>query len=174
MTGYFWILPHYAAPVIPAALALSLVGLRFLGTKRGRKMGRRTGTLLVSFVMPVLSLLTFAGYVMGQIVPGTAEFKSYDQYWNYARAGVQAKIASTGGKHLIFVEYRVPHVPDKEWVFNAADFANAPVLWAHSLGPEQNAAVQKAYPDRKAWFVVVSDTTLPNAVPYAEGVGNTK
>ena len=174
LTGHFWILAHYAAPVVPATLALSVTGLRFLGAKRLHKTVRPTGTLLSCFMLPVLCLLTFVGYVNGQAAPGTAEFASFYR-WHYARAALQTKIAEQGGKHIIFVQYAPRHIPDQEWVFNGANFAQSPVLWAHSLGPEQDAVVQQAYPDRQAWRVVVaSDWATPQIVPYAADTNQPK
>ena len=64
------------------------------------------------------------------------------------RIAVNRQIAEIPGQLLIFVRYEPRHLFQEEWVWNAAAIDAARIVWAHDLGPEENAKLLRYYPSR--------------------------
>jgi hypothetical protein len=70
------------------------------------------------------------------------------------RIYVARELEKMPGALLVFVHYDYPrHQFQDEWVYNAADIDDARVVWARDLGPEQNAELERYYPNRRAVFL---------------------
>jgi hypothetical protein len=50
------------------------------------------------------------------------------------------------------VRYTVQKNPHEEWVYNGADIDAQDIVWAHDLGPVENARLLEYYKDRKIWL----------------------
>jgi hypothetical protein len=57
------------------------------------------------------------------------------------------------GRQLCLVRYAADHIPREEWVFNQADLADAPIVWARSLTPETDQKLIEAFPNRRVWLL---------------------
>ena len=70
------------------------------------------------------------------------------------RIYVARELAKIPGDLLVFVHYDYPrHQFQDEWVYNAADIDGARIVWARDLGPEQDAQLERYYPNRKVVLV---------------------
>jgi hypothetical protein len=70
------------------------------------------------------------------------------------RIYVARELEKIPGALLVFVHYDYPRHPfQDEWVYNAADVDGARIVWARDLGPEQDAELERFYPNRKAVFL---------------------
>lgn len=80
------------------------------------------------------------------------------------RMAVNVLLSKQPGQQLVFVRYWPQHGPH-EWIHNAADIDAAPVVWALDLGPEEDAVLQRYYPNRKAWLLE-PDANPPRLTPF--------
>jgi hypothetical protein len=71
--------------------------------------------------------------------------------WHLDRAALLSRLEKTPEKHLIFVQYSPSHNFHEEWVYNAADIDNSPVVWAQPLDPASDAALIRYFAGRKVW-----------------------
>jgi hypothetical protein len=143
-----WFLPHYAAPVTPAIVLLLVLGWERLSAWGGpmspfvRRLGRGVA---VGFAVAA-ALSAFA--------PADPDLQ------RFTRADLLAEQpALRQGRHLVFVRYTADHPVEDEWVYNGADLAQQPILWARSLDPAQDAAVIAAYGPRRTWVLTVGKST---------------
>ena len=143
-----WMLPHYAAPALGLLYLGLLQCMRHLRHWRWR--GKPVGSALVRMVplilctMIILRLTAILAHV--QIEPA----------WppgNVARAQIVRALHNAPGQHLILVRYGKTHVPDNEWVYNAADIDNAKVVWARDMGEHDNKELVQYFKNRKVWIV---------------------
>jgi hypothetical protein len=73
------------------------------------------------------------------------------------RQELERDLARIGGKHLVFVRYGPRHSVDNEWVYNAADIDASPVVWAHAMREEEDAALRTHFRDRTAWRLEIDE-----------------
>jgi len=71
--------------------------------------------------------------------------------WALERARIQLELGKTGEQHLVLVEYAPDHDVHAEWVYNDADLASTPVLWARSMGPMRDRRLVEAEKGRRVW-----------------------
>jgi hypothetical protein len=85
----------------------------------------------------------------------TSRYESWDEL-NMGdpegRIAINNQLSATGGRQLVFVRYFPQHGP-VEWIHNAADIDNAPVVWALDLGPEKDEKLRRYYPERNVWLL---------------------
>ena len=160
--------PHYAAPVFGALLLVLVDGVRRLSVLRpGRwRIGGATAALAV--VVPLLLVATarLAARPLGLQVGGwPPAWYSTVRYAGFTRNALQDDLLRRGGRHLVFVRYAPGHVPHLEWVYNGADLAAAPVLWARSMGPAADARLARYEQGRTVWLLE-PDVDPWRLVPY--------
>ncbi len=131
---YFY--PHYIAAVACLFLLVSIKGLAWMSRFR---IGRAAASLIL-----ILCLADFAfRYATAAIqTEGDPEH----------RAAIQKRLEGEPGKQLVFVRYWPQHGAS-EWIHNAADIDRAKIVWAISLGTEEDAKLRQYYADRKAWLL---------------------
>lgn len=78
--------------------------------------------------------------------------------WHVARAAIQSTLEKTADKHLILVHYSSTHNPFQEWVYNAADIDNSPVVWAQPIDAASDAALIRYFAGRKVWSLQADDS----------------
>ena len=64
------------------------------------------------------------------------------------------------GKHLVVVQYGPQHHHSHEWVYNDAEIDSAKVVWARSLGNEQDQALLKYFSDRRVWLLMADERPI--------------
>ncbi|MCS6850282.1 MAG: hypothetical protein NZ700_03815 [Gemmataceae bacterium] len=147
--------PHYFSPAVGLFFYLEVRCLRQL--RLCRFQGRPAGRFLARLVV-VVYLVTALPQLTSPLVSTRLSA------WAQARAEVQRRLEALGGRHLVLVHYGPGHHPFDEWVYNGADFATAPILWARSISPERDAALQAAYADRMCWRLA-ADAQPPALTP---------
>lgn len=142
--------PHYVAPGAALFVALLVEGWRRVRLWRlgNAPLGRRLATaipLTLLFLIPARA----------------AELRPAPDDWALVRDRLQRRLEAHPGRDLVLVRYDPRHSPHAEWVYNGADLATTPVLWARSLSPAEDCALRGAYPDRQPWTITVVEALTP-------------
>lgn len=151
--GFF---PHYAGPVSGLLLLLVVDGLRRLSTVRVAGGRVRRGLVLLAVALPLLTTAScrLAARPLGlQVGAWPPAWYSTVRYAGYTRGALDDDLRRRGGRHLVFVRYGPGHSPHLEWVYNAADLSEAPVLWARSMGPRADAELAGYEKGRTVWLL---------------------
>jgi hypothetical protein len=170
--GEVYFNPHYIAPGTCLVFALVLGAMRSVGSWKWReKPVGRAITRAIPLIAGALLVLCAAR--------GPALRAGEDWAWTWCwpgdstsmsgRARMLAQLQREPGRHLAIVRYSAAHSPHREWVYNRADIDAAKVIWAHDMGPEQNAELLRYYPDRRVWLVE-PDLTPPRLSAYPAGL----
>jgi hypothetical protein len=155
-----WFYPHYAAPILGAIYVLVLQGLRHLRVARPR-LARVIPMLCLAMV-----LLRIAAEPLEAVMPPDYPMTWYStRAGNINRASVAAFLRKQPGPQLALVRYRPDHNPFEEWVYNDASIDSSQVVWAHDMGPTENAELLRYFNSRKVWLID-PDTTPPTITPY--------
>jgi hypothetical protein len=135
-----WWFPHYSAAATGPLLLLAMIGLR-QGAARLR-LGRLHVAWLPAVALAIQAALTLV--VLPRQRPGAgAESR--------LRPRLEAELASRGERAVVVVDDRLRM--EKEWVFNHADLARAPILWIQDLGPVVTRRVALVYAPRKVYVL---------------------
>jgi hypothetical protein len=156
-----WYFPHYISPMIaPWAIVLTAGAYRLW---QMRAEGFRTGPMLVG-------LVGVAAVVSAVLTPVrlVAERRSKPPAWFVVQDSIRRALTANGGEHLVIVQYGDEHDVDEEWVYNGAEFLEAPVIWARSLNAEKDDRLKSYFRDRRAWRVVVDSGKRGTARLYRE------
>jgi len=164
MAFTLWHFLHYAAPATAAILAVYGSCLHMLG--KLRLGGHRIGRALVAG-----SLAAFTLNVPWHMALRSAKGPKPLGWPDHRQ--IIADSLGRRGKSVVFVRYAPTHPLFDEWVYNAADIDASPVVWAHDLGPQDNAELLRYYRDRSAWIVDVNKDTGPFPVSPYSAVGTT-
>ncbi|HQR06419.1 MAG TPA: hypothetical protein PLN21_06330 [Gemmatales bacterium] len=141
-----WFLHHYAAPAFPAWSLAIIMSLRIvrLWKYRDYPLGR---FLVVMLTAGFCSQILFER-TMASIYSRTS--------WSEHRALLTQQMLSQGPAHLVLLEYGPGHNTGQEWVYNSADLAHQPIIWARSMSPAKDRELIAAYPHRKVWLLQVN------------------
>jgi hypothetical protein len=174
---YIWFLPHYAAPITAAILALVLLAMRRIRLLQGR--GKSVG-LFITRAVPLVCLLMLVLRVGAKPLhlpeprrwlAGGAPIWCALTPTNLERAATLAELQQYPGRQLAIVRYGPRHdIGFHEWVYNEADIDRAKVVWARDMGPAQNKELIGYFQDRKVWLVE-ADETPPRLSPYPAPAG---
>ena len=127
----WWMQLHYLAPAAGLATLVVIALLR-----AGVSLPR--GPALVSAVIVV-----FAGVAAAN---GIRYARSAESGPEVNRARIAAALTKKGGEHVILVPQSVFN-----YVHNGCDIDRQPVVWARSLGPEEDARLMNHFPTRSVW-----------------------
>lgn len=152
-----WFQPHYAAPAAPLLALLLGNGLRRVWhlSLFGNKIGQ--GAVL----------LTATAYGVLAIACVIPDWRSPPPTWSQKREAIVADLHHQPGKHLVIVHYGPDHDNTEEWVYNAADIDQAPVVFARSLGVRQDGELLSYFRDRHIWKLQ-ADESSPSLQRLAE------
>ena len=78
---------------------------------------------------------------------------------------VEHQLEEIPGQLLVFVRYTPRHIFQDEWVYNEASPAEARIVWARDLGPEENSKLRAIYPNRQT-LLLEPDARTPVLSPY--------
>lgn len=171
---YFY--SHYIAAVSCLFVLMSVVGLDRMSrlSIRGNAVGHEAAHLIV-FLCAAHFLFWYGLHVFENrdFTAAMIRYETWDAI-NHGdpegRISVNAELAKTPGKQLVFVRYWPQH-RFEEWVHNLADIDGGRVVWARDLGPAENEKLRRYYPDRTDWLLEPDDRP-PRLVPYeSEPVG---
>ncbi len=156
---------HYAAPQIGSFFGLLVQCIRHM--RAGSNMRLRIAGRFLSRTLPVASVIFFIGFGVSLARSRKWEEPSTPiQRRPEAEATLQAL---SKGKAIVFVRYSFD--PRKifafeDWNYNSPDLANAPVLWVHDLGREENERLLSEYPDRTPFYGIIDYAKGPDAQPH--------
>jgi hypothetical protein len=158
---------HYAAPLAPVAILISVAALR--SVRQVRWKGRPVG-VYVSWALPILcvAMVTLrAGAATLHIdVPDQGLLPWFtDRQGNFERLRVEHQLERIPGKHLVVVRYGSRHKPSNEWVYNPAVIGSAKVVWAREMTPAEDASLIRYFSDRDVWLLE-PDSHPVRLVPY--------
>jgi hypothetical protein len=145
---------HYIAAVTCLFILMSVTGLEWLGrlTIGGRPAGAEAARLV--FFLCVAHFVFWYGlhvFDTGEISRAVRPYETWDNI-NHGnperRIAITRELDRVPGDLLVFVRYAPQHMFQEEWIWNAADIDGARVVWAHDLGPEENARLIAYYPNR--------------------------
>jgi hypothetical protein len=155
---------HYAAPQIGAFFGLLVQCIRHM--RAGSNMRLRKAGRFLTRTLPVASVICFCGFGISLAARHAwAEPFTPIQHRPEAEATLQGLC---NGKAIVFVRYSFnPRwiFAFEDWNYNPPDLANAPVLWVHDMGPEENDKLLREYPDRTPFYGTIDYTKGPNAQP---------
>jgi hypothetical protein len=142
-----WFRPHYFAPATALLYLLMIQCMRHLRLWR-RETG--AGAALVQAVP-----LVCCGMVILRIAALLAHAQIEPVYprGNLDRAKIVHALENSPGQHLVLVRYAQDHIPDDEWVYNAADIDRAKVVWARDVDFRQNQELLDYFPGREVWLI---------------------
>jgi hypothetical protein len=156
--------PYHLAPSIAILFAIVAQGCRHIYAGLGRINPRRARWF--ACLLPLCLLLS------GAMKQEAAELHLPLAYWERAaephreaRADVDDWLREKSGRHLVIVRYGKGHSPDQEWVYNAADLANSPIVWAREKNPKSNDELLAMFPGREPWLLE-ADVFPPRVVRY--------
>jgi hypothetical protein len=143
--------PYYFAHLVPAVLILTIAGIQSLPA--GSFIG------LVGVLLPAAQLLAILLFV--------AKHSVAPSVGPNAREGVEARLTSLEGRHLVVVK---EECSPANWgfVYNDADVDASKIVWAKDLGPKDNAALLAYYRDRHIWLLEI-ERGEARIRPFSEG-----
>jgi hypothetical protein len=161
-----WMSRHYFAP------ALGLLYLCLLQCMRHMRVWhRRRGQVGVALVRVIPLILCAMIVLRITAIVGHVQIEPEWPRGNVARAQIVRTLQSLPGRHLILVRYSTSHtpyyaahVPDSEWVYNAADIDRAKVVWARDMGERDNQEILQYFKGYNAWLLF-PDETPPRLEP---------
>lgn len=157
-----WSLPHYFAASLGGFVCMWLMTLRWL--RCVTVAGRPVGLSLVR-LLPLI-LVVFTGLAVYQYPKrGNSDMETKARL----RQDLELRLRGIAGKHLVVVRYLPDSNVHAEWVYNAADIDNAPVVWARDLGPEKNAALFACFKDHNRWCATVGGARINIGPCAADG-----
>jgi len=165
-----YLLPHYAAAITCAILALVLLAMRRIASQAGRS---HPAGLFVARAIPVLCLVMLLLRAGAKPLHLPHSWPAGALSWcapaptNLERAKTLDQLRHYPGGQLAIVRYGPQHDAwYHEWVYNEADIDRAKVVWARDMGPARNKELVDYFPDRHVWLVE-ADETPPRVVPYS-------
>jgi hypothetical protein len=160
-----YFLPHYAAPIACAVLAVVLQSMRHL---RSRSRCDQPASFFIARAIPLICLAMLALRVgtkplhlpLPPAWPGAgAPTWCSPAPENVARARLVAELSGYPGRQLAIVRYGPHHdVLFHEWVYNEASIDRAKVVWARDMGPAKNQELIDYFHDRAVWLVEADET----------------
>jgi hypothetical protein len=149
----WWWYPHYSAPVtalVAAAIAAS-----------AQRLARQLSPGAVRHVLPLVGVVAAAEITVAYAMhDATSKHSSGANGTAISRSDVVRRLLALPGDDLVFVEYDEQFPRDLEWVYNGADLASSPVIFAHHQGSDRNAALIAVYPSRSVWQLRLSETAI--------------
>ncbi len=137
-----WVLPHYAAPFCCLFYLGLAWGLRSMSGHVG--WGQR---FISSYPAILPALLLCAA-----LLPLSSHLGIPSSSWRFIRSNIEKNLGENG-KHLILVDYSSHHPAAAEWVYNKAEIDLSPVVWARSMGQEEDQRLIQYFKDRKVWIL---------------------
>jgi hypothetical protein len=155
-----WFRPHYFAP------ATGLLYLVLLQCIRHLRLWRWRGKLLGPALVRTIPLICLAIVIIR--VTAIRAHAVIEDPWprgNMPRAEMLHNLENTPGQHVVIVRYEPSHLPDPEWVYNAADIDGSKVVWARDMGEQDNRELLQYFKGRRVWLLD-PDQSPPKLAPY--------
>jgi hypothetical protein len=161
-----WFHPHYAAPFTGVIYAVLIQSARHLRCSKWKKKRVGPALVLVTFFVTVAMF----GLAIVKLAHASMPVDSFGA-WCCSRTGPTERsaliqtLSGQGKRHLVIVQYSAAHDVDTEWVYNAADIDDAPIIFARDMGPAANAELINYFNGRTVWLLE-ADTSPPTLKVY--------
>jgi hypothetical protein len=154
-----FLLAHYLAPFTAAFYAVGLQCMRHL--RVWAPGGRPIGLSMVRVLVSICVIMGVARVYAGPLHLALPEYPagSWNRIWygpdhfGTERVRVEDLLRSQPGRQLAIVRYSAQHNLYNEWVYNAADLENSPVIWAREMDEAHNRELLDYYKGRAVWLV---------------------
>ena len=165
-----WFMPHYAAPITAAVIALCVQALRHLRVWRWKD--RPVGLALVRMLAAVCVLMLGIRIAIGifHLPVNLGWPNTWATVWTVplGREKIVSELESQPGRQLVLVRYGPKHDPFREFVFNAADIDGSRIVWARDMGSDRNRELLDYFKDRQVWRLD-GDSDPPRLSPFESG-----
>ncbi len=167
---YPYFFPHYLAAIACLFVLAAIEGMTRLSrwSVRGLAVGAAAAQWLL-LLCGAHFLFWYGLHAIGD--PDVLRAMDRYQTWDAippddpeGRIAINQTLAEQPGKQLVFVRYWPQH-GYHEWIHNAADIDQAPVVWAQDLGADRDDDLARYYRDRTAWLLE-PDAYPPRLAPY--------
>ncbi|MCL4844402.1 MAG: hypothetical protein KJZ79_21290 [Bryobacteraceae bacterium] len=143
---YPFFFPHYIAAC--ACLFIFLIFQGFAVVSRWSWRGWPAGAAFAVFLataglLPTLRWIPINDLAALRPDPPTRRLRSQ----------VASHLLAESGRHVVVIRYDPTHPVTDEWLYNAANIDEAPIVWCRPAGPDGFAELRRYYPDRRFWFV---------------------
>jgi hypothetical protein len=142
--------PFHLGPVVPALYTMVAAGVRTIWIGLSRRSLGRGSTLLASLAVCLILTGAMKQEARALALP-LAYWEIAAEPHRDARAEIQDWLMGRTRKQLVIVSYQPWHNPDQEWVYNGADIDGSKVVWARSMGPEEDAKLAEYFAGREIW-----------------------
>lgn len=146
---YPFFFPYYIAAYSCIMMFLIMQGLMRLS--QWSIGGRAAGQLVVVFLVLGGSMMALR-FAPATAVLGLRPAKPRD---GSPREQVVRRLEAEKGLDVVFVSYTPNHSFQDEWVYNAADIDDSPIVWCREMGPVEDREVLDYYRNRRAWTLEV-------------------
>ncbi len=139
-----WVFSHYAAPLVPWLLLLSLIAVRaaLRHNQRRKLLALSIGGCLIAIEIASLSVGSY------QVA------RSTDSEWARQRQRIVQRLTDEEGKHLVLVRYSPEHNVHHEWVYNGANPQSSKIIWARDEREDWTQTMLEHYGrDRNIWLL---------------------
>ena len=140
--------PHYAAPATALVYILAASSLR--AARNAWPGGFAERRYVTWAVLGAFALTTSMAWLRPE---NRYLFGPIDYHVRAKQASVSASLESEPGRHLVLVRYGGGHDLYEELVFNRADIERSRVIWARSLGSEQDDRLIRYFSGRQVWLL---------------------
>ena len=159
--------PHYAAPITAAIYALVVLAMQRV--RRWRSGRKHPGLVMVRAIPAAAVALLFlrvAIPILHLPVVDAAVPQTWCSPWYHllSRRGVEIRLRSLPGEHLVLVHYDPQHDPKEGWISNSSDIDGSKIVWAYDMGP-QNKELIRYFAGRHVWLVEPDQNPI-NLSPY--------
>ena len=150
---YPFFFPHYVAVYACVISFLILRGMMVLYQWSSR--GKLVGPLVVLFLVSG-GVMTGLRVIPGEVILGA----SHQLRQPTLRVQVANRLASLGGRHVVFIRYEPGHDFQDEWVYNAANVDASSIVWCRTIAPPDDKEVMRYYKGRHFWVADVGNNEV--------------
>ncbi len=150
-----WPLPHYAAPIFPVLLIVTMRGLALLSnwTTQERPVGFSLARALpIAAASPLLVAASSVVLKWPEIQNNSWDRPCCAVTQSSVRSDTIKQLEAISGRDLVLVASNDHNPIHTELVFNDADIDSSAIVWAHSLGDEEDKELVAYYSDRRPWL----------------------
>jgi hypothetical protein len=161
---------HYVAAVACLFLLMSVAGLAALSAVTVREQPAGADAARLILLLCGAQFVFWYGMHLFDTANPSLALRPYETWDNInhtnpeRRIFVNRQLARIPGRLLVLVRYSPQHLFQDEWVYNAADVANARVIWARDLGTDKDRQLLQDYPGRTV-LLLEPDARPPRISP---------
>jgi hypothetical protein len=150
-----WPLPHYAAPIFPILLIITMRGLAVLSdwSTQERPLGFSLARALpMAAATPLLVVACSLVFKRPEIGNNSWDRPCCAIAQSSVRSDTIKQLESVSGRDLVLVVSNDHNPLHTELVFNDADIDSSRIVWAHSLGEKEDSEIIAYYSSRRPWL----------------------